>query len=172
MADQIPADVVMIPGWASRIVDKYTEEVDHGGPVDLAIARAISEALTATRAGAIDFEIGYLRDDVPVEKAGWWAAARYKGARIVTDEHRSPTTAAIALAERILADATCRCTKRVTLSDAVPGCRWRLVGRKWEPGCDEPPLRITGLRGDHAAMQRALGNRAERRAAQRKRGSQ
>ncbi len=127
------------------------------------------------RAGASDFEIGWMHDDVPIEEAGWYAVAKYRGARITTDEHRSPTTAAMALAERILASATCRCRQPVSLSDFVRGCRWRLVGKRWEPGCDAPPVRVEGRRGDHAAMQRALaqapaGNRAARRAARRRRG--
>ena len=128
------------------------------------------------RAGARDFEIGYMHDDVPVEDAGWYAVAAYQGARIMTDGHRSPTTAAMALAERLLIGATCRCRQPVALSDDRPGCRWRLVGQRWEPGCDAPPVRIDGPRGDHAAMVQALGqpptpmNRRERRAAKRRGG--
>lgn len=122
-------------------------------------------AALAGRAGASSFEMGYLHDDVPVEEAGWYATALYRGARISVDGHRSPTGAALALAERLLRGAMCRCTKPVTLSDGAEGCRWRLVGARWEPGCDEAPLTIRGERGDHAAMTLALGNRAERRAA-------
>jgi hypothetical protein len=124
------------------------------------------------RAGASGFEIGYLHDDVPVEEAGWYASASYKGARLMADEHRSPTAAAMALAERILGGAACRCGKPVALNDEQPGCRWTLMGKRWEPGCDAPPLRVKGERGDHAAMVRALeesGNRADRRAAKRRR---
>lgn len=118
------------------------------------------------RAGASDFELGYLHDDVPVEEAGWYGVAKYRGARITVEDHRSPTGAAMALAERILAGATCRCRLPVTLSDAAPGCRWRLVGKRWEPGCDEPSISVPGRRGDIAAMQQAFApNRAARRAA-------
>lgn len=124
------------------------------------------------RAGASAFEIGYLHDDVPVEEASWYASASYRGARIVAEEHRSPTTAAMDLAERILRGAMCRCRKPVTLSDARPGCRWTLVGRRWQPSCDAEPIHVTGAdRGDLAAMQRAAAgpiNRAERRAAKRR----
>jgi hypothetical protein len=119
------------------------------------------------RAGASGFEIGYLHDDVPVEEAGWYAHASYQGARIMVDDHRSPTGAALALAERLLAGATCRCRQPVTLSDSGNGCRWKLVGARWEPGCDAPSITVKGAqRGDHVAMQRALAepaNRAERR---------
>jgi hypothetical protein len=119
------------------------------------------------RAGASGFEIGYLHEDVPVEDAGWYAYATYHGARITVEDHRSPTGAALALAERLLRGAMCRCRRPVALSDRADGCRWRLLGKRWEPGCDAEPLHIKGERGDHAAIQRALAqpaNRAERRA--------
>lgn len=125
------------------------------------------------RTGASGFEIGFLREDVPVGEAGWYAVAFYRGARITADERRSPSEAAMALSERLLRDAACRCGRRVALSGSQPGrCRWRLMGAKWEPGCDAPPLTIDAPRGDVAAMGRAMqgriaGNRAERRRAQR-----
>lgn len=125
------------------------------------------------RAGASGFEIGYLHDDVPVEEAGWYAHAQYKGARITVEDHQSPTAAALALAQRLLDGATCRCRRPVSLSDRRDGCRWRLMGARWEPGCDVPPLTVRGgQRGDHAAIARALAdtapaNRAERRARRR-----
>lgn len=121
------------------------------------------------RTGARNFDIGYLHDDVPVEETGWYATAYYQGARISTDGHRSPSTAAMALAERLLGGATCRCREPVTLSDGRPDCRWRLAGKRWEPGCDVPSVRVEGARGDYAAMARALAeqptpaNRRERR---------
>jgi hypothetical protein len=121
------------------------------------------------RCGASDFEIGFMRDDVPVEEAGWYAVAFYRGARIQTDEHRSPSAAAMALSERLLSGAQCRCRKPVVLSGGMPGCRWRLVGPKWEPGCDVPPVRVKGERGDHAAMQRAIGEPMNRRDRRRRR---
>lgn len=112
------------------------------------------------RAGAREFEIGYIRDDVPTGDAGWYASAIYQGARITVDEHRSPTTAAMALSERLLSGATCRCRRPVTLSDTADGCRWQLVGQRWEPGCDAPSIRVSGQRGDHAAMRRAAAGAA------------
>lgn len=125
------------------------------------------------RAGAVGFEIGYAHEDVPVEEAGWYAQAIYQGARLMVDEHRSPTAAAMALAERILTGGTCRCGQPVALTDGVPGCRWQLMGKQWQPGCDAPSLRVEGKRGDRMAMERALAgveNRAARRAT-RKRGA-
>lgn len=109
----------------------------------------------AGRAGARSFEIGYLREDVPPEEAGWYAQAFYRGARLGSGEHSSPSAAALTLAERLLSGAMCRCRRPVTLSDGQSGCRWQLVGRRWEPGCDAPPIRVRGERGDRAAIERA-----------------
>lgn len=127
------------------------------------------------RAGATGWELGWTCPHVPFEPddhncpdVTWHAHAQYKGARIMTAEHRSPSIAALALAERLLAGAMCRCRRPVTLSDGRPGCRWRLVGPRWEPGCDAAPVRVDGARGDHAAMVRAM---AQRRAAKRKGGT-
>lgn len=121
------------------------------------------------RSGATDFEIGYLNDDP--ENPGWWAKSSYRGTRFIRDGHRTPEAACLALATRILSGATCRCLKTVALDDRSGGCRWKLVGQRWEPGCDDEPLRITeGQRGDYAALQAAIGNRAQRRAAARRRG--
>lgn len=126
----------------------------------------------ASRCGARELQFGYLHDDVPVEQAGWYAHISYQGARITVEDHQSPTLAAMALAQRLLAGATCRCGSPVTLSDGEPGCRWRLMGSRWESGCDAAPLKIKGARGDYNAMQRAMdqriGNRAQRRAADRR----
>jgi hypothetical protein len=118
------------------------------------------------RSGGSGFEIGYLHDDVPAEEAGWYAHVQFQGARISVGERWSPTGAALALAERLLSGAMCRCRHPVSLSDGAEGCRWRLVGARWEPGCDVESIHAKGQRGDYAAMQRALAepmNRADRR---------
>lgn len=121
------------------------------------------------RAGASKFEIGYLHDDVPIDEAGWYATAFYRGTRLTAEDHASPSLAAQALAERLLADAGCRCGERVVLTDGRPGCRWRLMGQRWEPGCTAPPIHVDGERGNHAALAEAWSaNRAQRRAARRK----
>lgn len=106
------------------------------------------------RAGASKFEIGYLDDDP--ENPRWYASAFYRGARLTADDHRTPAAAATALAGRILAGGTCRCRRPVTLADG-DGCRWRLVGTRWEPGCGvEGPLISGSKRGDYAALREAL----------------
>jgi hypothetical protein len=115
---------------------------------------------------ARELEIGYLHDDVPVEEAGWYAHVTFQGARITVGDQRSPTAAALGLAERLLRGATCRCRRPVTLSDDKPGCRWRLAGARWEPGCDVAPIKVDGDRGDMNAKRAALAqpmNRADRR---------
>jgi hypothetical protein len=121
------------------------------------------------RAGAREFEIGYLHDDVPVEEAGWYANAKYRGTRITEENHRGPTEAAEALARRILTGARCRCGKLVALSDdgavafdnvtmadgskwsakkarKAGQCRWTRVGKRWEPSCDMPSVKVKGAR--------------------------
>jgi hypothetical protein len=119
----------------------------------------------AARSGARDFEVGYLHEDAATpEEAGWFAQATWQGARIATKtEHPSPQGAALELAHRLLNGATCRCGQPVTLTDDTPGCRWQLTGKRWESGCDAPPIKVEGQRGDVAAM-----NRAARRAHRRK----
>lgn len=112
----------------------------------------------AGRGGAIDFEIGYLRDDVPVEDAGWYAKARWNGRSLTAEHHRSPTAAANALAGKILHKAMCKCGRPVSVTDDITGCRWTLHGKRWEPGCDAPSIHVTAPRGDIDAI-RAAGER-------------
>lgn len=131
----------------------------------------------AGRGGAIDFKIGYLYDNVPSEEACWFAEARWRGHRKFADKHSSPSNAANALAEKLLAGADCKCGQTVTLNDTQPGCRWTLQGKRWEAGCTAPPLDIPpGQRGNLAALDSAVdqrrteiqaANRAARRAAKR-----
>lgn len=95
------------------------------------------------RSGGTKFEIGYLHDDVPVEQAGWYAAAWYQGARLI-EESVGPVEAAEALSRRLLAGAACgRCGRPVRLSGpgGTRACRWTRQGRSWEPGCGLPRQR-------------------------------
>jgi hypothetical protein len=124
----------------------------------------VAAADLAGRAGATSFEIGYLHDGVPAEEAGWYAHAQYRGTR-VTEDGRGPVEAAEALARRLLTGAKCKCGRLVALSgrgavvhggqrmadgssftpeqaSAAGQCRWTRMGRRWEPGCDAPPLRL------------------------------
>lgn len=92
------------------------------------------------RTGAREFEVGYLHDDVPSDRADWYAHAQYHGTRIVADKHRGPVEAAEALARRLMAGGMCtHCHGTITLSSARPrkgkACRWTRRGRRWERGC-------------------------------------
>lgn len=113
------------------------------------------------RAGAREFEVGWLHDDVPSEEAAWYATATYRGARIMTDDHRGPVEACEALARRILEGGRCaHCGGLVALSDsgavafeeahlvdgttwtaeqarAAGQCRWRRLGDRWVRGCED-----------------------------------
>lgn len=114
------------------------------------------------RTGAGEFEVGYLHDDAPVEEAGWYASAIFRGAKIIEEDHRSPTEAAEALARRLLTGARCRCGALVALSDhgavahefalmadgshwtaaearRAGQCRWTRVGPRWVRGCEVEP---------------------------------
>lgn len=89
----------------------------------------------ARRSGATSFTVGYLHDNVPVEEAGWYAEAVFRGAKLI-GEGRSPDGAADALAHRLLDGATCtRCHEPITLADSSRGCRWRRFGETWRRGC-------------------------------------
>jgi hypothetical protein len=130
------------------------------------------DALTAGvelvgRTGATNFEVGYLHDDVPIEKAGWWAKAQYRGTRITVENQPGPAEAVEALAERILTSAKCmHCGGLVTLrpdgalayvggrfldgteitedlARSMPQCRWRRVGPRWQRGCEMAPRKST-----------------------------
>lgn len=119
------------------------------------------------RAGARQFEIGYLHEDVPLEQAGWYAHAQYRGARITAENQPGPAAAAMALARKLLTGAKCRCGRLVALrSDEAVAfrktgmadgttwtaqeaakagqCRWRLAGDRWRPSCPVPADRKVG----------------------------
>ncbi|MEV7805033.1 hypothetical protein AB0O28_18990 [Microbispora sp. NPDC088329] len=112
------------------------------------------------RSGARKLEIGFLHENVPMEEAGWYAHAQYRGARITAEDHTSPAAALEALARRILTGGRCtHCGGLValtdrgalayatsTLADGTPWnveqareagqCRWRRAGRTWKRGCE------------------------------------
>lgn len=122
------------------------------------------------RAGAKSFDFGYMNEDAKtVEDAQWYASAQYRGTRLFVDNHASPTGAAMALAEKIMRGAMCKCGEPVALTDDAPGCRWRLMGKRWESTCKVDAIRVNGERGDGAAISASAeavwANRAARRAA-------
>jgi hypothetical protein len=111
------------------------------------------------RTGAKSFECGYVRENVPADRAGWWATAVYKGAKLTAEDKASPAEACDALAERLLSGAQCQhCKGLVALTDEgafayrsavlatgqrwdaedaakAPQCRWTRTGARWERGC-------------------------------------
>jgi hypothetical protein len=93
------------------------------------------------RTGAKGTEIGYLNEDVPHEKADWYANAQYQGARITAEHHPGPVEALEALARRLLNGGLCtRCRNKITLSGDDPArCRWTRHGPKWVRGCEATP---------------------------------
>jgi hypothetical protein len=134
------------------------------------------------RAGARELQIAWTCPHTPGEPDGhscpeltWSAHATYQGARVMAERHRTPNGAAIALAERLLTAAVCRCGLRVALGDDTAGCRWQLMGQRWTPGCDAKPITVQGARGDLTAMRAAAagqqGNRAARRAGKKRQGA-
>src|SRR5262249_5673931 len=87
----------------------------------------------------------------------WWAYVVFRGARVQVDGHADPHGAALALSIRILRGAVCKCGRSIAIADGLAGsCRWRLVGNRWEPGCEAPPIKVQAPRGDHAAMREAF----------------
>jgi hypothetical protein len=113
------------------------------------------------RMGAREFHIGHVREGVPVDEAGWFAHALFRGGeKIGVDEHLGPTEAADALCERLMTGAQCLACKSVvqfrdegavvyeksTLLDGrrwdaedakrAGLCRWRRIGPKWVRGCE------------------------------------
>lgn len=100
---------------------------------------ALNAALhVVERTGAKQTQIGYLREGVPVEQAGWYAHAQYHGARVTAEEHPGPVEAAEALARRLLDGGLCAfCGQRISLGD-YPGrrCKWTRRGDKWVRGCE------------------------------------
>ncbi len=112
----------------------------------------------AGRSGARSFQCGYLHDDVPVEQAGWYAYAQFRGARISAENQPGPVEACDALARKLLTGAECQhCHGLVTLTGAgavaypgpftdgttrteaelraKPQCRWTRMGPRWVAGC-------------------------------------
>jgi len=107
------------------------------GPLVLDDDAVTAAARLVGRTGATGFECGYLHDGKPVQEAGWYAVALYRGARITVEDQPGPVEACDALSRRLLDGAQCRlCGGTVTLTDARAGCRWRRAGPAWVAGCD------------------------------------
>ena len=91
------------------------------------------------RSGARDVEIGYLHEGVPLDQAGWYATATYKGAKLIADDHKDPVAASEALARRILDGGQCaHCRKPIALGGPPDPavCRWTRRGPRWVRACE------------------------------------
>lgn len=147
------------------------------------------------RTGATQFEIGYLNeeDDPAFAKHGarWWAHAKYRGNRIIVEDHAGPVEAADALARRLLTGAKCKCGKLVSLSSTgamfvsehmadgstwTPGdasragqCRWTRMGKRWHRGCE--PDAVAEVGSPPSRAERRAAERAARKAERRKGGA-
>lgn len=122
---------------------------------DLAQDLIRAAAHLVERSGGTGFEIGHTSDNPA--RPGWYAEAFFAGARIWAQDHKTPTAAALQLAEKILHGSSCRCGETVTLNDTTTGCRWTLQGDRWTPGCNAAPVPMKGgQRGDLGAMREAF----------------
>jgi hypothetical protein len=134
--------------------------------MDPAINLEDSEALTACanlveRTGALEFKIGFLRDD-PTDPQ-WYAYAQYPGnRRIAVENFLNPIVACDELARRLLMGGQCQtCDRLITVDptiaiarDAVLAttgqpwsmadqlaagvCFWQRTGKRWISGCEKP----------------------------------
>lgn len=124
--------------------------------------RLIAAVDLCGRAGARQFEVGYVNEDATtIAEAGWYAHAQYKGARLFVENCASPADAADELARQVLTGAKCKCGRlvalsaggafafrRVVMSDGTTWtaeeaaraglCRWTRQGRRWRQACDPP----------------------------------
>jgi len=112
------------------------------------------------RTGATALEVGYLHDDVPIELAGWYASASWRGTRITVEDQPHPAAAVDGLARRLMDGGKCtHCGRLVTLDPAggwasdrtlVDGspwlaeqqaaagvCAWHRDGPTWRRGCEK-----------------------------------
>lgn len=78
--------------------------VVNGSPESAATADDMLVALAhlADRAGARQLEIGY--DDV-TQPVTWWVSVYYQGTRFMVQGHPTPSSAALRMAEKLLAKA-------------------------------------------------------------------
>lgn len=108
------------------------------------VSKAVQDAALAIadlchRTGATQLEVGYLHDDVPNSKAGWYAHAQFRGVRVIYESSVGPIDACDGLARHLLEGGGCtHCDRRITLlsSGRSRRCRYRRIGSRWERSCD------------------------------------
>jgi hypothetical protein len=121
--------------------DEWTEPMAASADLRGALPVEAEEALLAGvdlvgRTGATGFTVGHVNE--PHEKPDWYAAAEYRGARIIVEHHPGPVSATEALARRLLRDGECTHCHRVIKLGGSGGkaCRWWRDGRTWRRGCE------------------------------------
>jgi hypothetical protein len=123
--------------------DDWAPLVDTGTGMDQADKDALLAGVDMIgRTGATDFEVGHTGDEESSDitrqvTVSWWAAAKYRGARVTVEHHHSPVAAVEALVRRLLSGGTCtHCGRKVRLG-GVGGnaCRYHREGRAWIRGC-------------------------------------
>lgn len=103
--------------------------------------RLLAATNLIARSGALELELGYLHDTADYRDADWWATARHKGRRTMTEHHLGPVEAAEALARQLVDGGRCTyCAGTITLDTAgtaptAARCVWRRVGTSYLPGC-------------------------------------
>lgn len=105
----------------------------------------LAAADLAHRAGGEDFRVGYRREDIPMERAAWFASCLLRDGLFGVEDMPSPEAAAYAFAVKLLKGGHCRCGRVVTLSqlNSAEGdslgrtCWWRLKGNTWVSACPD-----------------------------------
>lgn len=91
------------------------------------------------RAGATEFQMGYMIEAPRMADQGWYALARW-GEREIKTNGRDPIDACLALAIELLDGSLCRrCGAPISIFAGDGGfCRWHVEGESWVSGCGEP----------------------------------
>lgn len=109
----------------------------------------LAAADLAHRVGGEDFRVGYRHEDIPMERAAWFASCKLAGDTLAVEDMPSPEAAAYAFAVKLLRAGQCRCGRPVTLSQlnstskngrSSNTCWWRLKGTKWVSACPNSTL--------------------------------
>jgi hypothetical protein len=103
----------------------------------LGVPAVVAAGELAGRTGGSDFEMGWTRDGVPTERAGWYAQAtweRHGNIRVGVYDQPGPVAAALAFAGRILDGGQCQGCGRITSTNpdgVMGGTRTLVDGRTW-----------------------------------------
>lgn len=116
---------------------------DHDAVLEEVADVVVACADAIGRAGALNFTVGHLDDDVPVHMARWYAQATWQGRRVIIENQQSPAHACDRLVRQILEGGVCNhCLRPITLGRYHPAqCVWRRTGDRWDRTClDQPDI--------------------------------